>query len=236
MNRLDVINRISAQIHAGTYLEIGVNSGMIINNVPVERKIGVDPMLNRTLRYKRAIGIRKFRYYKATSDDFFAYSAEKAFENSGVDIAFIDGLHEYEQVVRDIQGTLQYLRPGGVILVHDCNPTNYALAYPSKNSIHEIEELAAKGLLPGWNGFWNGDVWKAIVHMRIISDDLDIFTLDLDWGIGVICKRPTTRYTGLTVEELQLADYSLLETNRQALLNLQPPVYLDRFIETLKEV
>ena len=34
-------------------------------------------------------------------------------------VFFIDGLHEYAQVKRDIENSLNFLEPNGVILLHD---------------------------------------------------------------------------------------------------------------------
>ena len=93
------------------------NGGMIINNVPVERERSVSILCSTiTLRYKRAIGIRKFRYYKATSG--FAYSAEKAFENLVWTLAFYRRFTEYEQVVQDIPGHPAVSTAGWCDLVH----------------------------------------------------------------------------------------------------------------------
>ena len=35
---------------------------------------------------------------------------------------------------------------------------------------------------------WNGDVWKAIVDLRQ-RKDLEIFTCEMDQGIGIIFKK-----------------------------------------------
>jgi predicted O-methyltransferase YrrM len=63
--------------------------------------IGVDPNQGVTLRM--------------TSDEFFAAN------QFTFDIVFIDGLHD--QVAKDIENSLRVLNPGGIIVMHDCNPT-----------------------------------------------------------------------------------------------------------------
>ena len=88
------------------------------------------------------------------------------------DCVFIDGLHEYNQVKRDINNSLRFLNNDGIILLHDCMPNSYyAQATPRCQ----------------WD--WNGDVWKAIVECRN-SKDIDVYTCYADHGIGVILKRP----------------------------------------------
>jgi hypothetical protein len=35
---------------------------------------------------------------------------------------------------------------------------------------------------------WNGTVWKVIYNLRATRDDLQICTVNTDWGVGVIRK------------------------------------------------
>jgi predicted O-methyltransferase YrrM len=63
------------------------------------------------------------------------------------DIVFIDGLHISEQVVMDIQNSLDVLNPKGTIVMHDCLPINEAAQSRERLGDH-----------------WNGDVWKAFAH------------------------------------------------------------------------
>ena len=81
-------------------------------------------------------------------------------------------MHEYHQVKKDINNSLKFLNDGGIILLHDCLPNNY------------YEQA-----IPRCQWVWNGDVWKAIVECRK-SQDLDVYTCNADFGIGVIFKRP----------------------------------------------
>lgn len=101
-----------------------------------------------------------------TSDEFFA-------ENKlGFDIIFIDGLHHADQVYKDIVNSLACLNEGGVILMHDCKPTTEFMQRIPLTTQNE----------------WTGDTWKAYVQMRQERDDLSMFVIDCDWGVGVIKK------------------------------------------------
>ena len=51
-----------------------------------------------------------------TSDEFFSQNKET------FDLIFIDGLHIHEQVLKDIDNSLNVLNENGVILLHDCLP------------------------------------------------------------------------------------------------------------------
>jgi len=231
MNRLSVIQSIINRIRAKTYLEIGVQHGRVLAMIKCKTKIGIDPCLKLSggKRFKNFVGIMNFKTYKMTSDEFFVRNAQKTIVD-GIDVAFVDGLHNYSQSLKDVENCLRYLNERGVIIIHDCNPLNHACAYPVKESIREVLELVREGELAGWNGSWNGDVWKTLIHMRIAYNDLEIFTLDLDWGLGIITRGSNNRLKNYTVQDLKHAGYSFLERDRVNLLNLKPPKYLYEFL------
>lgn len=240
MNRLSVIQDLINKIDAKNYLEIGVNTGFVLLNLNVKNKYGVDPKFE--IPNMKINGKEHFKYgdidmhlYEIESDLFFKNFAKKDLIN-GVDIVFIDGLHNYSQSLKDVINSLQYLNNNGVIIMHDCNPLNYAMAYPVKESINEAIELGNKGELEGWNGAWNGDVWKTIAHLRSIADNLEIFTLDIDYGLGIIKKgKNNNKLTDISIEEIQKADYYFFEENRKKILNLKHPRYFKDFLESLEK-
>ena len=106
-------------------------------------------------------------------------------------MVFIDGLHTYDQVKRDILNSVKFLNDDGIILVHDCLP-----------------DTMAKQAVPRYKMQWNGDVWKAIVDLRQ-DPDLDVYTCEMDQGIGVIKKNKNTSILKLSTEinKLKFKDY-----------------------------
>ena len=149
-------------------------------------------------------------------------------------MVFIDGLHTYEQTLRDIQNTLLLLNKNGFIIVHDCNPASFAAAYPVKESIYEVHKLAENNELKGWDGNWNGDKWKALVHMRLIHPDLEIFTVDTDFGVGVIRKGKGIPLNDVSLHDLQSKDFYFLDANRKKLLNLISPEENESFLKSFQ--
>lgn len=63
--------------------------------------------INRLIPYNCVI-------YKNTS-----MGAVEFFEDNSLDFAFIDGNHEYEHVLEDIQAWYEKVKPGGIIAGHD---------------------------------------------------------------------------------------------------------------------
>ena len=232
MNRLDVLQAIVDRIHAETYLEIGVNHGQVISHLRCPRKVGVDPdfRFGPRLKLKRLLGQVRFITVAATSDAFFADNAA-ALLPRGVDVVFVDGLHSCRQVLVDVDNSLRYLNPGGVIVIHDCNPLNQAGATPITRSLADVIAAAAAGDLPGWNGCWSGDVWKAVGYLRAARHDLRVFTLDLDWGLGIVERGSDSSTLPWPGSAILDADYSFLERHREAVLGLKPPRHLFEWLE-----
>ena len=122
---------------------------------------------------------------RKTSDDFFQANDEM------FDIIVIDGLHTYDQVKKDILNSVDCLKENGIILVHDCMP-----------------DSLSKQAVPRYRMIWNGDVWKAITDLRQ-KEDLEIFTCEMDQGIGVIKKNKNSSILNLDkpINNLKFKDY-----------------------------
>jgi hypothetical protein len=121
------------------YLEIGCDEDQLFSNIRIKNKVGVDPISGGTIR--------------STSDFFFLKNP-----NDRYDIIFIDRLHYYEQVIKDIKNSLKILNDDEFILVHDCLP-----------------RCLAHQTVPRYREPWNGDVWKSIVEL-MCDLYLDIIT------------------------------------------------------------
>ena len=151
LHRTEIIKRIISQKNIKNYLEIGCDKDEVFSEIEVENKIGVDPNSGGT--------------HRMTSDSFFLIN------NKLFDLIFIDGLHTYEQVKKDIINSLNCLNKNGLILIHDCLPLNY---YDQA--------------VPRAQKKWNGDVWKAITEFRTF-DEIDVCVGSFDNGIGLITNK-----------------------------------------------
>jgi len=233
MNRVTVLQKIINKKRASTYLEIGVLSGDTFLRIKTRHKWGVDP-------HFEIEPVKKWRYYIKNPfnvfNEFFSMGSNAFFDKEearlskyGVDVAFIDGLHTFPQSLKDVQNTLKYLNKNGIIVLHDCNPLSEAAALPAE-SIREVQKINP----PGFNGTWNGDVWKTIAYLRVTRKDLNIFVLDCDFGLGIITKGTPENMLEYSAEEVQKLSYSDLSENRQSLLNLKDEGYLEEFLNIMK--
>ena len=169
--RWDLIEYLIKKNNYSDYLEIGCDQDQLFSKVKIKNKTGVDPSSGGNVR--------------KTSDDFFKDNKDK------FDIVFIDGLHIYDQVKKDILNSVNCLKENGIILVHDCMPDNMS-----------------KQAVPRYRMIWNGDVWKAIVDLRQ-KEDLEIFTCAIDQGIGIIKKNKNSSILKIekSIHKLKFEDY-----------------------------
>ena len=163
-NRIALVNLLVSKKPVCAYLEIGCASNGLYDSVPALNKIGVDPQNGGNVR--------------KTSDDFFLAN------ESCFDVIFIDGLHTYDQVRRDIVNSIKFLKPGGWIAFHDMLPRNWME--------HNVPYLGT--------GPWTGDVWKVAFELSQ-TDGIDFKILKIDCGVGVLrLTKDKPALTDLTAE------------------------------------
>lgn len=189
IQRFNIINYLIEKYNLVNYLEIGVFKGENIQQIKAPHKNGVDPGVEGVVAPEVD--------YNMTSDEFFKLVENH--EDIKYDIIFIDGLHEYNQVKKDIQNSLKHLTPNGFILLHDCNPVSYNAQLPERNTIA-----------------WNGDVWRAFVEFKTNNPKFECCVIDTDFGVGFIKNNPSL----LNITPLIDIDYQTFDSNRKKYLNL----------------
>lgn len=142
------------------YLEVGCRSGESF--APVRSKtVAVDPFFQAEINI---IGKKPaLHVFQQTSDDFFA-SGFLARNGIRLGLAFLDGMHLFEYLLRDFMHTEAAMAPGGVILLHDCVP------YGPGMTTRDLSRLP--------KGSWTGDVWKLIPILQEYRPDLTLTVLD----------------------------------------------------------
>jgi hypothetical protein len=181
-NRFQIIQETIFRKKYNSYLEIGCQNDLLFSKIKIQTKIGVDPISGGTIR--------------KTSDDFFKNN------NLKFDIIFIDGLHEYSQVKKDIKNSLIFLNDDGVIFLHDCMPERFI--YQANPQAHFR---------------WNGDVWKNIVECRT-RNDIDTYVVHADHGIGMILKRPNKKLLILKMSNFKKLKFKNFFYNYKNYLNI----------------
>jgi len=179
--RWELINDIIKNNDYSSYLEIGCFNNECFDKINIESKIGVDPLKGGTIR--------------KTSDDFFETNIKK------FDIIFIDGLHEYSQIKKDILNSIKFLKIGGTILCHDSLPEEYS-----------------DQTVPYSLGIWSGDVWKAIVEFRTL-EGLDVCVCTIDRGVSVIKIRSNNNLLSLKNSNYKNLNFKFYFKNYSRIMN-----------------
>ncbi len=146
-----------------SYLEIGLREGYTFQDVLAMQRVGVDPFPQFDFRRKLPRGVRVF---PETSDSFFARNTER------FDLIFVDGLHEYQQTLRDTLHALEALNPGGLVIVDDTVPVDEFSAEPD-----EEEALRMRAIAGDRRRAWNGDVFKVIAFLSTRPSEVGLVTV-----------------------------------------------------------
>jgi Methyltransferase domain len=152
-----VLNWIHQFLEPANYVEIGVHKGISLIQARRETPtIGIDPEPSVEPRIEHELP-DDTTIYELTSDDFFARYDLRDLLAGPVGLAFIDGLHLFEQVLRDFVNLERHAAANTVILLHDCLPLNAETASRARTT-----------------DFYCGDVWKATLALRRQRRELDM--------------------------------------------------------------
>jgi len=150
----EILERIHRYLAPESYLEIGVQSGASLTFAARgTRAVGIDPHP----RIIHPIGSRA-KLFPMTSDAFFErFDLLAELETDRLALAFIDGLHHFEQVLKDFRHIERYADTDTVVLIHDCYPVSAPAATRECRT-----------------SFWCGDVWKVVPCLRSLRPDLNL--------------------------------------------------------------
>ena len=150
----EFLARIHEALLPEAYLEIGIDEGDTLA-LSRTRTIAIDPAPKP--RASTLAGKPWLKLYAMTSDHFFSErSAEATLEGARLDLAFIDGLHEFAQVVRDLEHVEAWGHPGTLVVIHDVIP----------ETVHQASHTFREG-------GWTGDVWRVVPFLQAYRPDLD---------------------------------------------------------------
>jgi hypothetical protein len=152
------IERLAINLSPSTYLEIGTFSGKSLSKVNCS-SIAIDPgfRISSDVIGKKPMTL----FYQMTSDNFFQKFSPTSILGRKIDLAFLDGMHLFEYLLRDFFNTEKHCAQNSIIMLHDCLPTN-------------VEMTSRKRL----SGAWTGDVWKVPMILKRYRPEIELTFLD----------------------------------------------------------
>lgn len=147
-NLPELFKELGFQVGVEVGTEKGKYAEILCKGIPDLKLYCVD-YWNPYPGYRENISKEKYqKFYEITQDRLknydvelvrkFSMDAVRDFEDKSLDFVYIDGSHEFQQVVNDISEWIKKIRPGGIISGHD-----YRRAKKAKYQRHVVS--AVKG-------------------------------------------------------------------------------------------
>jgi hypothetical protein len=206
VSRADVVQALADLYEEPSYLEIGVYLGETFRAVKAKRKVAVDPKF--AMSPKDPEPSDTVLYHEVTSDVYFgdlAPSEEK------FDVIFLDGLHTFEQTLRDLLNSEAYLKPNGVIIIDDVIPNSYHASLREFESFEEVRKASSSA-----DGSWMGDVFRLVFFIETFLQQYSYATVSENHGQLVLWpeRRPDKSLIRRQVEQISRLEYSDVIRNR----------------------
>lgn len=150
----DVLKSVHEHLRPRSYMEIGVRHGasLVLATCPA---VGVDPDPDILCELPATT-----RLVRTGSDDFFADGTDPILKDPP-DLILIDGLHLFEQALRDFMHAEKHAHPDTLVIIDDVLPNHPIQASRERQSI-----------------VWTGDIWKLTGILAQYRPDLTLRLLD----------------------------------------------------------
>ena len=168
---LQVLRTLHEVLQPRNYLEIGSFTGESLA-LPTCASLAIDPSFpfEDMALVQRIVSKPRLLLYRMASDLFFRRHDPAALLGEPVQLAFLDGMHRCEFLLRDFINTERHCARNSIIVLHDCVPVEE----PMTDRCY----LARPAIEPHRRDWWAGDVWRTARLLRRMRPDLSFTTLD----------------------------------------------------------
>jgi hypothetical protein len=216
LDKTGIVLRLASHLRLRNYLELCTPlSGNYYRRLHCHPALTARRLMYRCGRF-RSDGLPVD--YRSPDDDIAAPLAQLRRDGFEVELCLVDGWHDYAVTLRDLRAAFALLPRGGALVVHDCLPPSAEMATAQPQS-----------------GCWCGLTYRAFIDFVRSEPGLSFFTVDCDYGCGVILKgvpapdfvpRPTPAAEAAALEDWRAlgdddaAAFACLRQHKQALLRL----------------
>ena len=151
--KLHVLQELLSLHRSPHYLEIGVRAGERFHGVKAAKKVAVDPVFKFPTAKARETH-PEAAYHEVTSDTYFGQIASPSDQ---FDVIYLDGLHTFEQTLRDFTNSIEHLSDKGTIVIDDVVPVSY---FASIGDLALFRSLRASN--ENIPRSWMGDVFRLV--------------------------------------------------------------------------
>jgi hypothetical protein len=194
-SRSSVIQALLDLFTESRYLEIGVYQGTTFRAIEASTKVAVDPEFAFPLP-SPALGTT---FHEITSDSYFGRVLQP---DERFDVIFLDGLHTFEQTLRDLLNSLRCLSAGGILVIDDVWPVSSLAAVSSYSKFNRLRDL-----LQVKDGSWMGDVYRVVFFVEAFCQQLTYRTIAEDYGQMVLWRQPRMELPQTSVADVAHMTY-----------------------------
>jgi predicted O-methyltransferase YrrM len=182
---LEYLQALHVKRRVRRYLEIGTQHGASLR-LARGNAVAIDPELHlrirlwslrRRMRLRSRMHLRRrgqlhprIRLYRSTSDAYFSAHDPRTILGGPIELAFIDGMHLSEYVLRDFINVERHCSPDSLIVLHDAVPQNFEMTERQRRTGARHDKSLAQA--------WTGDVWRILPLLQRERPDLHIEVLD----------------------------------------------------------
>jgi hypothetical protein len=194
IRRYEVIQALLDFFDKPRYLEVGVSKGTTFHHVDARFKVAVDPRFQFDWQSEQAARGPRTQYHPVTSDVYFGSIIEPKQE---FDVIYLDGLHTFEQTLRDFTNAVDHLADGGVIVVDDVKPSSYHASLPDPRSYQKLRQYVGDE-----RRAWMGDVYKLVWFIDTFYPAMSYATIANNHGQAVVWRERRDPVTERTVTDI----------------------------------
>lgn len=192
------------------YLEVGVSTGGTFHHLKTAFQVAVDPKFRFDWKAEQARRGEQAQYHQVTSDEYFGSIIDP---DQLFDVIYLDGLHTFEQTLRDLNNALNHLAPRGVILIDDVRPSSYQASLPDHANYLEVHKYVKGGKFA-----WMGDVYKLVWFIDTFYQSLSYATVANNHGQAVVWRERREFVTERGVTEVGNLSFDSFVLERETLL------------------
>lgn len=214
LSRFEVVQSFLDLFERPAFLEIAAFQSDTFDRVAAHIKVLIDEssVYEATNRIENSRKISVFPFPSAHY--FYAISDEQ----NKFDVIYIDGLHTFEQSLRDLLNSIARLNPNGVIIIDDIIPNSYVASLPDLALVNRLwTQMGMQDVS------WMGDVFKLVFLIQSSFQQYSYATVQETRGQLVLWpgRRPASELVDRKIRRISRLEYSDV-IEHEKIFNIRP--------------